>query len=42
VVTPGDGVAIRKGDKVVKYQEIHAEEDELARMWTEYKTDDEE
>lgn len=39
VVTPGVGVTIRREDQVVKYQEIHAEEDELARMWTEYKTD---
>jgi len=36
-VTPGDGVTIQRGDEVIKYQEIHAEEDELARMWQEYQ-----
>jgi len=36
-ITSGDGVTIQRGDQVIKYQVIHAEEDELARMWTEYQ-----
>jgi hydrogenase expression/formation protein HypE len=38
-VTTGEGVTIRRIGEVRKYQGIHAEEDELARMWTVYKTD---
>jgi hydrogenase maturation factor len=38
-VTTGEDVAIRRSGEVNKYQGIHAEEDELARMWITYKSD---
>lgn len=38
-VVPGEDVRITKGDETTLYQEIHCEEDELARMWTLYPTD---
>ena len=40
-VTTGEGVTIRRSGEVNEYRGIHAEEDELARMWLTYKTDDE-
>jgi hydrogenase expression/formation protein HypE len=40
-MVPGEGVNIKKGNEINEYLGIHAEEDELARMWTTYKTDDE-
>ena len=40
-VIPGEGVIIKQAGEVLKYQGIHAEEDELARMWITYQTDDE-
>jgi len=38
-ITTGEGVTIRRSGEVSKYQGIHAEDDELARMWTVYRTD---
>ena len=38
VVTADEGVCIKRDLKVLHYQEIHPESDELARMWTLYKT----
>jgi len=38
-VVPGEGVKIVKDSETTNYQEIHPEEDELARMWTLYTTD---
>jgi hydrogenase expression/formation protein HypE len=38
-VITGEGVNIRRNGEVNEYRGIHAEEDELARMWTVYKTD---
>ncbi len=40
-VTTGEGVTIRRRSEVIRHQGIHAEEDELARMWITYKSDDE-
>lgn len=39
-VVSGDGVIIKRDDEITKYQGIHAEEDELARMWTVYSPDE--
>ena len=41
VAVPGTGVTIQMADEIRAYQEIHAEEDELARMWTLYDPDEE-
>lgn len=38
-VAPGEGVKIIKDNETLHYQEIHPEEDELARMWTLYSAD---
>lgn len=38
-VLPGEGVTVVRADQVVNYQEIHPEEDELARMWQAFKPD---
>jgi hydrogenase maturation factor len=38
-VVSGDGVQIIKDAETVHYQEIHPEQDELARMWTLYVPD---
>jgi hydrogenase expression/formation protein HypE len=38
-VTREEGVRIERGDGTSTYQGIHAEEDELARMWTMYTSD---
>jgi len=38
-VKTGEGVTIRRSGEANKYQGIHAEDDELARMWTAYKAD---
>ena len=39
-VVPGEGVIIKRNKEIIEYHEIHEEEDELARMWTVYKTDE--
>lgn len=39
VVTTDKGVCIKRDSEVFHYDEIHPEEDELARMWTLYKPD---
>lgn len=39
VIVPGKGVRIFKDDEIIHYQEIHPEDDELARMWTQYAMD---
>jgi hydrogenase expression/formation protein HypE len=39
VIRAGNGIEIFQDDEVIHYQEIHPEEDELARMWTQYATD---
>ena len=39
-VTSEKGVRIKFDSGVTKYQEVHPEEDELARMWTRYTPDD--
>lgn len=33
IVTRGEGVTLVRGDESLTYDEIHAEEDELARLW---------
>ncbi len=38
-VVSGEGVKIIKTAETIHYQEIHPEQDELARMWTLYATD---
>ncbi len=38
MIVPGEGVRIRMLEGVRTFHEIHAEEDELARMWTLFKT----
>jgi hydrogenase expression/formation protein HypE len=38
-VVTGQGVKIIKNTGTIQYQEIHTEQDELARMWTLYATD---
>lgn len=35
-VVEGNGVKLLEGEKVRQYQEIHCEEDELARLWEKY------
>jgi hydrogenase expression/formation protein HypE len=35
-IVPGEGVNIKKGNEINEYRGIHAEEDELARMWITY------
>jgi hypothetical protein len=39
MVTLDKGVHIKKDSEVLHFQEIHPEEDELARMWTRYTPD---
>jgi hydrogenase expression/formation protein HypE len=38
-IVSGEGVKIIKGAETIHYNEIHPEQDELARMWTLYATD---
>ena len=38
-VIPGQGVKVVMQDQVLQYQEIHPEDDELARLWTQYEPD---
>lgn len=40
-IIPGQGVKVIKDSQTIHYQEIRAEEDELARMWTLYTPDKE-
>jgi len=40
IVVEGIGVQVVRKDEIRNFKEIHAEEDELARMWTVYQTDD--
>ena len=38
-VFQGQGVKVVKEDQVLHFQKVHPEDDELARMWTQYATD---
>lgn len=40
IVVEGVGVQVAIKDEIRTFEEIHAEEDELARMWTIYQTDE--